>query len=133
MNPEYVCILDFEATCEGGVKYYDNEIIEFPSVLLKLSDDKTSYNFVSEFQRFCKPLINSKLTKFCINLTKITQEQIDKGGCFPNVLKEHHKWLVDNIGFESVIFITVGSWDLKTMMANECKKWNLVPPTVYMS
>lgn len=133
MNPEYVCVLDFEATCEDAVIYFDNEVIEFPSVLLKLSDDKQSYNIISEFQHFCKPLINSKLTKFCTNLTGITQEQINNGSCFPIVLKEHHKWLVDNIGLEQVTFITVGSWDLKTMMVNECKKWGLVPPTMYMS
>lgn len=133
MNPSYICILDFEATCDDAIIYYDNEVIEFPSVLLKLSDDGTVYDVVSEFQRYCKPLLSSTLSKFCTNLTGITQEKVDNGGNFPTVLKEHHKWLSEITGLNSVLFVTVGSWDLKTMMVNECKKWNLIPPTIYFS
>ena len=52
-NPAFVCVLHFEETCEKDVKYYDNEIIEFPSVLLKLEDKE--YKVISTFQKYCKP------------------------------------------------------------------------------
>jgi len=132
-NPKYVGILDFEATCDDLIKFYDNEIIEFPTVLLKLNDNGT-YDVISEFQRYCKPLIKSTLTNFCTELTGITQEQVDNGINFPEALKEHCKWIANFVEHgEKIIFMTVGNWDLGTMMPQECKKWNLVPPTIYHS
>lgn len=132
-NPKYVGILDFEASCDDLIKFYDNEVIEFPTVLLKLNDTGT-YDIVSEFQKYCKPLIKSKITKFCTDLTGITQEQVDNGTDFPEALEEHCKWITSHVNHdEKIVFMTVGNWDLGTMMPQECKKWNLVPPTIYHS
>ncbi|XWV26574.1 exonuclease [Tupanvirus soda lake] len=129
-HPQFVCVLDFEATCDDNVKYFDNEIIEFPSVLLKY-DDKNGYVVVSEFQKFCKPLKKSIITNFCNQLTGITQEQVDNGFNFPDVLNDHHKWLIAETGGD-VIILTCGFWDLGTVMISECKKWNIVPPKTYL-
>lgn len=135
----YVCILDFEATCEKDVKYFDNEIIEFPSVLLEYNYDlqNPSYKNINEFQQYCRPLLKPVVSKFCFELTGITQKIVDNGNNFPTVLEKHHNWLRnatpdinidDNI---NVIIITCGHWDLGTVMINECKKWNLIPPKIY--
>jgi inhibitor of KinA sporulation pathway (predicted exonuclease) len=71
MPPRFVCVLDFEATCDSPVQLSPPEIIEFPSVLLELVNDK--YVVKSEFQKFLKPQVNPLLTAFCTELTGITQ------------------------------------------------------------
>ena len=35
---EYALVLDFEAVCDAAVRLKPQEIIEFPTVLLRLSD-----------------------------------------------------------------------------------------------
>ena len=90
-GPAFICVLDFEATCDNETKM-ENEIIEFPSVLLRRR--RKAYTIVSEFQRFCKPRDNPTLTPFCTELTGITQTQVDSGDDFPTVLKDHYSWLI---------------------------------------
>lgn len=135
MNPPYVCILDFEATCDDTNPYYDSEIIEFPSVLLKFNNTISCYDIISEFQQYCKPLLNSELTNFCIELTGITQTQVNNnGGNFPAILQEHYEWLTKqtvNASVDDIIFVTCGNWDLGKIMIFECKKWATDPPPVY--
>lgn len=53
---EYICVLDFEATCDNAIENFDNEIVEFLSILLKWNG--TNYEQISEFQQCCKPLLN---------------------------------------------------------------------------
>jgi inhibitor of KinA sporulation pathway (predicted exonuclease) len=139
--PEFICVLDFEATCEENVKHFDNEIIEFPSVLLKYDDDSqvnparsNNYIVISEFQQFCKPLKNPVVSKFCNELTGITQEQVNKGNNFISTLNDHHHWLINQTGgwCDNVLILTCGFWDLGKVMIEECKKWKIIPPKVYM-
>lgn len=126
---DYICVLDFEATCDK-VKYFMNEIIEFPSVLMKYNG--TNYVPVDEFQLFCKPLKNIDLSEFCKELTGIRQEQVNSGLNFTDALVNHKKWLYSHIGEGSCIILTCGYWDLRTMMPEECKRWGITkPPTIY--
>lgn len=129
---EYICVLDFEATCDD-VKQHMHEVIEFPSVLFRWNDDIKNYDRISHFQKYCKPLQNTKLTPFCTKLTGITQDLTDNGDDFPNVLREHHSWLAEHIGHDmsSCIIMTHGFWDLNVMMPEECKRWGIKPPTIY--
>jgi inhibitor of KinA sporulation pathway (predicted exonuclease) len=128
----YICVLDFEATCDEDMKAsnMDHEIIEFPSVLLKYEDGCVQR--ISEIQMFCKPKNNPVLTKFCKDLTGITQEQVDQGISFPEAFHNHLSWLKANIpNFEKtwldqrVCILTCGRWDLETMLPKEYKNWNL--------
>lgn len=135
----YICVLDFEATCDDQTKLNPrNEIIEFPSVLLKLDHDTGKYIKVSEFQRFCKPLYNTQLTNFCKQLTGITQAQVDTGINFTQALQEHHEWLIQHTGLvydgnDPVVIVTCGNWDLCTMMPDECRRWDVIPNHIYRS
>jgi len=131
MNFPLICVLDFEASCDDNVQYFDNEIIEFPSVLLQFDNDTCCYNIVSEFKQYCKPLFKPIVPKFTTELTGITQEQIDNGGNFPDVLDDHYKWLNGFGQDEQIMFVTCGNSDLKTFMVNECKKWNIIPYGIY--
>lgn len=124
---EYICVLNFEATCDN-IKYYDNEIIEFPSILLKWNG--INYEPISEFQKFCKPLVRPFISEYCHRLTGITQAQIDNASNFADVLIDHNNWLIENTG-GNVIILTCGHWDLGTMMVNECIKWSILPSEFY--
>lgn len=64
----YLLILDFEATCGDAVDGR-NEIIEFPTLVYNLEEDKVQ----STFHEYVRPVIHPKLTPFCIDLTGITQ------------------------------------------------------------
>jgi inhibitor of KinA sporulation pathway (predicted exonuclease) len=132
MEVYYLCILDFEATCfENNEKLkYQMEIIEFPSILYKITNNK--YKFVSEFHKYVKPTINPILTNFCKELTGIQQETVNKAETIDVVYKEHIKWLNTNIPYNNMVYIcTCGHWDLKTMLPREIKNKNLIPHKFY--
>lgn len=67
---DYLCIIDFEATCEiANPSGFQHEIIEFPAVLLNTK----TLQIVHEFHKYCRPLWNPILSDFCKELTGITQ------------------------------------------------------------
>eukprot|EP01114_Cavostelium_apophysatum_P016350 TRINITY_DN4628_c0_g1_i3.p1 TRINITY_DN4628_c0_g1~~TRINITY_DN4628_c0_g1_i3.p1 ORF type:complete len:104 (-),score=11.80 TRINITY_DN4628_c0_g1_i3:98-409(-) len=91
---DYFVVLDFEATCENGGGLKPPEIIEFPSVLVKAS----SLEIVTEFQTFVKPTVNPILTKFCTELTGITQDQVEGGMILPTTLVKYNEWPARSLG-----------------------------------
>ena len=71
---DYLVVLDFEWTCDNKVKGFGPlEIIEFPSVLVSCAYPPKA---VSQFQVYCRPVVNPTLSKFCTSLTAITQEMV---------------------------------------------------------
>ena len=87
---DYICIIDFEATCEeGNPPEFIHEIIEFSVVLLNTH----TLEIEDTFQQYVRPEINTQLSDFCINLTGITQDQVDKADTFPQVLKKVIDWM----------------------------------------
>jgi len=131
----YLCVLDFEATCwENSENKEQMEIIEFPSVLFKITEneDENSDEFISIFSEYVKPTINSKLTKFCTELTGITQEVVDNSDIFKNVYKRHVKWIAENVPQDSnFIIATCGHWDLATQLKRELKNKKLASHSYY--
>jgi inhibitor of KinA sporulation pathway (predicted exonuclease) len=126
----YICVLDFEATCEKDAKNFDNEIIEFPSILYRLVGNKLVY--VSEFQEYVKPRDNPVLSEFCIALTKIPQDKVDTAAAFPIVLDNHFNWLKSHVNILSeCVIATCGHWDIRKMIVMEAKRWNLQLHDVY--
>jgi ERI1 exoribonuclease 2 len=84
---KFVCVLDFEATCDDVQKINPQEIIEFPSVLLQFTEDK-NLEKVSKFQYYVTPQHNPKMTNFCTKLTGITTEMTDNGVTFQKALEQ---------------------------------------------
>ncbi len=126
----YYCVLDFEATCiESG--NFPNEIIEFPSILYKMIDEK--FTLISKFESFVKPVINPILSEYCKKLTNITQENVDGADHLKTVFSKHYEWLRENCEnkTDDVIFITCGKWDLNEQLPNECKRLCIKIPKVY--
>ena len=117
---KYFVVLDFEATCntKEQMNRGDMEIIEFPSVLIK----RSTMEIVDEFQRFVKTKKFPEISQYCTDVTGITQQIIDEQGQeFTSVLEQHQQWLRshDIIDPKSVVFVTCGDWDLKTMLPRQ--------------
>eukprot|EP00035_Acanthoeca_spectabilis_P027456 m.466649 g.466649 ORF g.466649 m.466649 type:complete len:294 (-) comp25434_c0_seq1:137-1018(-) len=94
----YLVILDFEWTCCNRTKMVPHpEIIEFPSVLLRLHPGSTRAPshavVVDEFQRYVRPRHNPVLTPFCKDLTAITQEEVNSGVGLEEAMRLHTEWL----------------------------------------
>lgn len=95
---DYICVVDFEATCEvDNPSDFHHEIIEFPMVLidthtLEIVSEAFEVNLrrsyaadciskccfpflwqVDSFQEYVKPELNPQLSDFCVKLTGITQ------------------------------------------------------------
>ena len=115
---DYYCVIDFEATCEEHQRIQPQEIIELPSVLL----ESRTMTVVDEFQLYVRPVHRPRLTEFCTQLTGIQQACVDEGTLFGEALQAHTEWLrghgiaVDGGGGRSMICVSCGDWDLKTML-----------------
>ena len=120
---EYYIVLDFEATCDRPAPV-PQEIIEFPSVLLS----GETFEVVDEFRSFVRPTHHPQLSPFCVELTGITQEQVDPAEPFETVWADHVAWLrsnnlrvaSDDDGAE-FSFILCGDWDLRKMLPAQCR------------
>lgn len=125
---QYVVILDFEATCEADrAKQVDQEIIEFPALLLNVRDGRIE----DEFRRFVRPVRQPELSKFCQQLTGISQADVDGAEPFPTVMHEFIEWLTthgldpDHVSGPRYICLTHGDWDLSEMLPREMTQHNL--------
>lgn len=117
---DFICVVDFEATCEeSNPTDYNHEIIEFPMVLI----DTRSLEIVDSFQEYVKPEVNPQLSDFCVKLTGITQKLVDEAGTFHAVLKRAVSWLQEKeLGTKyKYMFLTDGSWDMGKFLYTQCK------------
>ncbi|KAJ9476501.1 SAP domain-containing protein [Pseudozyma hubeiensis] len=107
-EPEFdtFLVLDVEATCEATRKYrnlqhgyetgcfqYPNEIIEFPVVLLKWNQDSHQLDTVDVFHSYVRPTFRPRLTKFCRDLTGVTQSQVDAAPLWNDVVTNFFHFL----------------------------------------
>lgn len=118
-----IVVLDFEATCDQAAQPEPQEIIEFPSVLVSLTERR----IVDEFSSFVRPVHHPGLSDFCTELTSIEQEDVDAAPVFDEVFAAHRRWLTGH-GLLSASgddlrpfrFVTCGDWDLATMLPRQC-------------
>lgn len=127
-------VLDVEATCHEGTDFnFPNEIIEFPVCLMRWRDRSvdttaTHLEIVDEFRSFVKPSWQPVLSKFCTNLTGITQEQVNAAPSFPEVLYSFRKFLVKNRLIDGVTgqrlvrfcWCSDGPFDLRDFVVKQC-------------
>ena len=137
MNSQhYICVLDFEATCNENGDKHVNEIIEFPSTLYHWQLLENNFQEISRYQDYIKPIKNTKLTKYCTDLTGITQEKVDNGVLFSESFRNHYDWLKKTINpvllDYCTTFVTCGNWDLQTMLPKDCRRHNILYyPNIY--
>ncbi|XP_061922417.1 3'-5' exoribonuclease 1 [Entelurus aequoreus] len=117
---DYICVVDFEATCEeDNPADFLHEIIEFPMVLISTH----TLEIVETFQEYVKPELNPKLSDFCVQLTGITQEMVDAADTFPDVLRRVVLWLQQKkLGTKyKYAFLTDGAWDMSKFLNIQCR------------
>ncbi|XP_066566953.1 3'-5' exoribonuclease 1 isoform X2 [Amia ocellicauda] len=117
---DYICVVDFEATCEeSNPPDYLHEIIEFPMVLI----NTRTLEMEDTFQAYVKPEIHPDLSDFCVQLTGITQETVDKADTFPDVLQKVVVWLQEReLGTKyKYAVLTDGSWDMSKFLNIQCR------------
>lgn len=86
-----ILVIDFEATCDSGSDFdrKQSEIIEIGAVIA----NKQTGEIIDEFQSFIRPVINPVLTEFCLDLTTISQEDVDNADEFIEVYNKFMAWL----------------------------------------
>lgn len=121
MTPEYLCVLDFEATCWDDPRIKPQEIIEVPVVLYDVARRAT----VDTWRTYCTPVCG-RVSPFCEALTGISQATVDGGVGLAEGLAAMHRWLARHglwgaDGRFRGLFVTWGSWDLATMLPASCR------------
>jgi len=98
-------VIDLEATCDNGgaVPRHQMELIEIGGVLVHPG----TLEVEAEFQTFVRPVIHTRLTPFCTELTSITQAQVDDAPDFPEAIE----LLGAFIGRQRVRFCSWGNYD----------------------
>jgi 3'-5' exoribonuclease 1 len=106
----YILVVDLEATCGDlpSIPRHQMETIEIGAVMVDLE----TLSIVDEFQTFIKPSRHPILTDFCIQLTSITQAQVDTAPTFPGAIDLWQPWLMQ---FDRTIFGSWGEYDRKQL------------------
>jgi len=121
-------IVDLEATCwdnqeapDGQPQYKVSEIIEIGIAQIDLKQMK----IVDKGTYLVKPkLYGGKLSKYCTDLTSLTQEQIDEQGTTLQYAFERMKSEFKTMKYE---WASWGDYD-RAHVQRECVKWNLQYP-----
>jgi 3'-5' exoribonuclease 1 len=104
----HILVVDLEATCCDlkSIPRHQMETIEIGAVMV----ERETLSIVDEFQTFIKPLRHPILTDFCLQLTSITQAQVDTAPTFPDAINLWQPWLMQ---FDRTIFGSWGDYDRK--------------------
>ena len=123
---DYYLVCDVEGTCcEDSGFTFESEIIEFPVILVRGSD----LEVLDIFHRYCRPLLNPKLSDFCLELTGISQETVDGAQPFDVVYKEFNNWLGSKcIDRDECCFVTDGPFDLRDFIEKEFTYFGIERP-----
>jgi inhibitor of KinA sporulation pathway (predicted exonuclease) len=112
-------VFDLEATCWPG-KSPDGvqEIIEIGAWCVN------SFGEVEDkFHSYVRPVINPLLSPYCINLTKIEQQKVNKARTFDYVIEDFIDW-VDQNSIGEVLFVSWGDKDV-TFMKDDCQRYDI--------
>lgn len=141
---KYLLCIDFEATCFDMPIYQKRkiqEIIEFPAVLINLTNGQIE----KEFHKYVRPVEIPILSDYCTNLTKISQETVAQADPLPIVLEEFRVWLKEVIKEKDLIMpktrksnldgncciVTWTNWDIQIQLRNECNRKQLQKLSVF--
>ena len=107
---QHILVVDLEATCCDlqTIPRHQMETIEIGAVMVATD----SLKIIDEFQTFIKPSRHPILTKFCLQLTSITQAQVDTAPTFTEAIDLWQPWLAK---YERTIFGSWGDYDRKQL------------------
>jgi inhibitor of KinA sporulation pathway (predicted exonuclease) len=116
-----IIIIDLEATCwQGAVPAgQENEIIEIGLSVLDVHTGQISKN-----QGILVKPQRSTVSPFCMELTTITQDMLDKSGVY---FAEAIEMLAEQYDPEHYTWASYGAYDLN-MLQKQCKRFNVPYP-----
>ncbi len=117
MSDHFYVIIDFECTCWEDRSHAANEIIEFPAIVMNSRTLQVEY----EFHRYVQPTENPILSDFCIELTGISQNDVDNADTLDIVLDYFDEFLTSN-NIIKFTMCTDGPWDFQTFLYPETKR-----------
>lgn len=107
-------IFDIEATCwQGRPPTMQTETIEIGAYMLNEFGEVED-----KFSSFIRPITSPSLSAFCVNLTGITQQQVQRAKTFPDVIEAFQDWF--EINDDDYVLCSWGSFD-KTQLRQDCK------------
>ncbi|KPA80346.1 putative mitochondrial hypothetical protein [Leptomonas pyrrhocoris] len=110
---DYIIVVDVEATCEEHDDNYPHEVIEIPGVLINVRTGQVDR--ANSFHTYVKPWRNPTLTRFCTQLTGITQKTVDAAPTITEAIALFEKWYTKTIPRGAkTIFAADGPWDFKS-------------------
>jgi inhibitor of KinA sporulation pathway (predicted exonuclease) len=113
-------ILDLEATCwQGNDMNRRQEIIELAAFHVNGFGD-----IKGQFQSFVRPTDHPRLSAYCLDLTGIRQEQVDKARRFDAFIHTFQDWL-DTIDHPQLL-CTWGAMD-RPLIRAECQRHDIDP------
>lgn len=115
-NTDKIIVFDLESTCGRGV--INTEIIEIGAVKI------INKQVVGEFSVFIKPIKHPILTDFCIELTSITQEDVDGGVDILSALKWFKTWSEKDEVAGKTLFMSWGKYD-KNKINETCEEYGV--------
>lgn len=125
LGQSYIACVDLEATCDDDPNFNrrDMEIIEFGLTLLN-----PEYKVVGTMNTFVRPTINPILSKFCKELTSITQEQVDNAPTWDDAAYHIGQFFDQMIPEGAIeIWVSWGDFD-RNLIARECARYNVTDP-----
>lgn len=118
-------LVDIEATCWERHKVRDkNEIIELGAILCN-----TDGYILGSYQSFVRPRINKSLSKFCKELTNISQSDIETSEVLSSIVEKMIEWADNNfaVDLQLIKWASWGNWDEKCLK-KDCKRHDIPFP-----
>lgn len=118
MDDPYL-VVDLEATCDdrGSVPRDESETIEIGAVLV----DPRTLEPIDELQTFVRPVVHPRLTPFCIELTTITQADVDGAPTFADAAAELARF------GRNAVFCSWGAYD-RVQLARDAQRCGIAHP-----
>lgn len=111
-------IFDLEATCwPGNQDFRQQEIIEIGAI----KSDHYGHR-LSEFQTFVKPRLFPDLSPYCVQLTGISQSEVDSAPDFGRAVSRFRSWFADDD--ETCLLCSWGGRD-RELLEDNCKLFGL--------
>ncbi|ARP50544.1 MULTISPECIES: 3'-5' exonuclease [Caproicibacterium] len=112
MKPIVILDLEWNGTYSRRLKGFINEIIEFGAV--KVDD---SLQRMDTFSMLVRPQVGKKISEKIAELTSITDEDLEHGGRFMQVVSRFRRWAGD------CLLMTWGTSDIQALIEN-CRYFN---------
>ncbi len=109
-------VYDLECTC------WSNELHEQVHETIEIGALKVDHygQVIDEFTSFIRPVIHPVLSDFCLQLTHISQIDINRARKFDDVIKDFTRWIEIDNAKEEYALCSWGGFDKRQLVA-DCK------------